>query len=619
MSTVQEGVENESVKDRLRKRSHDLGQERHEKISKSLKAESPENSVTVNVDSSKGEVYAVANRDFHRGDRVQECVAASIAIDACHRRSRCGFCASVVKFYGEQDDRMSQICEQCGIVSVCSRCKNKGALLWHDQSGECFALRSLVLSMSRVFGSLTKGAECKDLHSFAEQVDSLYILAVRLMFRRWYDSWVDRYNCTAAIKRTGRSGKLKDPPQHVHCPKKARKENTDVCTSNAVDSVEQSKKLYESPLPPVDWDAFDTLYVTDLSDEQSAMLENLSELMRSEFNRHLFGTMPNDSGSWVTKSSFQDVIGKCVGCGHAITDLTLPLGDQVLGRSLFWSHSFYNHSCVPNAVLSCVIRGSANSKDEDERSICSETVKQQENCSKEKHLCALSARVHSMKNIRAGIAITLSYIPTSGLDRAERQRRLCQGYQFRCTCRACKDTAGKEASSWERALHVPNGGDVDALREIQFSCNQTLLKIQRNGNGIEQEDELNSCIGMIKMMSNGIRNQGIPSSHEVCIEKHRLMAAALSLSGKADQALEFHRYFFEVVKVVEDLFDPIALASQKIAFAGDLVTERKFNEAHCAAVEALDLSRAALGSDHPFTVSAKKNAETMHDIMLESA
>jgi hypothetical protein len=50
---------------------------------------------------------------------------------------------------------------------------------------------------------------------------------------------------------------------------------------------------------------------------------------------------------------YTQTLARVLGCSHNITDVSRPLGNQSLGRAMFLEQSFYNHSCVPNAFLSC--------------------------------------------------------------------------------------------------------------------------------------------------------------------------------------------------------------------------------------------------------------------------
>ena len=266
--------------------------------------------------------------------------------------------------------------------------------------------------------------------------------------------------------------------------------------------------------------------------------------------------------SWVGNDVYKLALARVIGCSHAITDVSLPLGSQSIGRGLFPEHSFYNHSCIPNAFLSCDLMTERNSND---------------------HKMNVSARLHLLSDIKAGDQISISYVPTSGLGFQERQHRLGQGYDFVCECDACKN---------QEILLLPNT-DVDSIREIQFSCNERMFNMP--GSEIDVE-EIGQIISLVEMTKRGIQNQAIPQSHEVSIESDRLLAMAYSLSGQNQEAAVHHQSFFSKVKHIGHLFDPVALATQNLEFAnvadGDLKTELQEK-----GIYALTL---ALGEDHPW-------------------
>ncbi|KAI2508045.1 histone-lysine N-methyltransferase [Fragilaria crotonensis] len=199
--------------------------------------------------------------------------------------------------------------------------------------------------------------------------------------------------------------------------------------------------------------------------------------------------------SWVGNDVYKLALARVIGCSHAITDVSLPLGSQAIGRGLFPEHSFYNHSCIPNSFLSCDLMTEGKS---------------------EVHTPNVSARLHLLADIKAGDQITISYVPTSGLGFQERQHRLLQGYGFVCSCDACKS---------QEILLQPNT-DVDSIREIQFSCNERMLKMQDSN---VDDEEIAQIISLVEMTKRGIRNQAIPQSHEVSIESERLLAMAYTL------------------------------------------------------------------------------------------
>jgi hypothetical protein len=286
-----------------------------------------------------------------------------------------------------------------------------------------------------------------------------------------------------------------------------------------------------------------------------------------------------------------------------VTDVsTFKPGRQLLGRALWVEHSFYNHSCAPNAYLSTT----ATTASTEEAATAP---------------AAVEARLHALRPIRKGEEVTVSYIPMSGLDGGERRARLLEGYGFRCECGACCRDGGGDVR-----VRLPPGTDVDPIREIQHSCDQTLSQLdgdgavevassspkegeEQVGNSSTRGEHLENCISTLRMLQRGIRNQGIPESHEVSLETHRLLAEAHSLSGQIGEALEHHRAFLDGVSVIRPIFDPVATAWQRLAYSRVLkklrAADRKDPDSGGACAEQqLRLARseaaAALGEDHPF-------------------
>ena len=294
----------------------------------------------------------------------------------------------------------------------------------------------------------------------------------------------------------------------------------------------------------------------------------------------------------ITKDAFDDVLGRVVGCGHAVVDLTLGLGSQTIGRAIFPEHSFYNHSCCPNAFISCNIGDGAM--------VGTTAAAGSSSC------CALVASVHCLSNIDSGNDVCLSYIPTSGLSRNERQKLLRDGYNFECRCRACRlDEEDATAKEWDRCLAVPEGSDLESIGEVQYAANQIFVD---SGD----KDEIDRSIGIVRMVANGIKRQGIASSHECAMEVHRLLTVGYAALDRFDDAIGEHRAFFaSVEKIAAGLFDPIALSTQHIEFAlvlhknGDAEGELRELKA------AEDLARTALGREHPFVVAVERKLATL--------
>ena len=267
--------------------------------------------------------------------------------------------------------------------------------------------------------------------------------------------------------------------------------------------------------------------------------------------------------SWVGNDIYKQALARVIGCSHAITDVSLSLGSQSLGRGLFPEHSFYNHSCAPNAFLSCFLMTNGDSE--------------------EKKHSDVMARLHLLSDVKAGDQISISYIPTSGLSNQERQQRLKQGYDFACDCEACSS----------RKIVLPPNTDVNSIREIQFSCNERLLERVDSTTDL---DEIEHIISLVEMTKRGIRNQEIPHSHEVSIETDRLLAMAYSLSGKKEEAIKHHDRFFSESAKIGHLFDPVAMATQRMKCANVLEGDLGSSQLQ-EAIAGLEIS---LGEDHPW-------------------
>ena len=497
-------------------------------------------SVTAVQDDKGGGILAKAARKLGRGDCVLQCCAAGIAIESQFRASRCAYCAEPCQHDSESDT----LCRECGVVAACSVCRSNGADKWHSSSGECQALRALVKAFSVVFGLMEEGGADSASINFADlakEIDSSYILTVRLLHRRWHDE-------------KGRS------------------------------SIEGDMSI----MPAIDWKLFDSLHKTNVrSGQYDLAITALCQEMRDEDNST---SRSNDClVPVITKDAFDDVLERVVGCGHAVVDLTLGLGSQTIGRAIFAEHSFYNHSCCPNAFISCNIGDGATTAAADS-SPC----------------CALVASVHCLSNIDSGDDVCLSYIPTSGLSRIERQKLLLDGYHFECRCRACRlDEEDATAKEWDRCLAVPEGSDLESVRGVQYAANQIFMDS-------DDKEEIERSIGIVRMVANGIKRQGIASSHECAMEVHRLLSVGYAALNRFDDAIGEHRTFFSLAgKIAAGLFDPIALSTQHIEFAlvmhknGD--AEGELSELKAAE----DLARTALGRGHPFVVAVERKLATL--------
>lgn len=269
--------------------------------------------------------------------------------------------------------------------------------------------------------------------------------------------------------------------------------------------------------------------------------------------------------TWLGNEIYKQALARVIGCSHAITDVSLPLGNQYLGRGLFLNHSFYNHRCSPNAYLSCFLALDGESQEE----------------------AGVTARLHVLCDVKEGEEICISYIPTSGLSVQERRQRLQEGYGFRCVCESCSD----------QVITLPDNADVESIREIQFDCNAQMIQQEET----VDQNQLEHIVAMLTMTQRGMKNQEIPSCHEICIEAERLLAMAYGMLGNAKEAMDHHERFIAKATEVIELFDPIAMGSQHMEYA-KLVVGDEMNRQQMLALQALDV---AIGADHPFVVAKR--------------
>lgn len=535
-----------------------------------------------------------------RGDLILSCPALSIALDGIHRKQRCGYCT--IKLSKKDSPSSSQFattpspstcdskkkssspssfyCQHCHLISICEKCQQQNIHKWHIESGECRILSCLVYACNNIQQSIMGGngnandnddeqnesrtLDLETTEEMANEVDSLYLLTVRVILRQWLDG---------------------------------------------------EEKLI-SPFPKISWELFDHLYsaenpesTTVASIEDSNNLVN--EICRLIFNRWSFLQDSNDQingknmqkqSKWfITGTKFESVMNKILGCSHAITDVHEPLGCQSIGRTLFLQHSFYNHCCIPNAFISCL-----NPLDDDDDD-------------GENHICGLIGRLYCLSDIHRNDAVTISYIPTSGLDCKERRQKLQKNYNFHCNCDACKHSndTNHPLGKLEEKLKIPDGCDVEIVRQMQFICNEQLLDIQRDlnlsneNNENEEDDEdddamfrLQNCIQTILMNQRGIKNQCIPQFHEVSIESYRLLAFAMSLGKNHDEAIKHYSHFMNAVTDIKDIYDPVTWATCLVDFAcisKESTLHQSISSGHLS--KALEIARTALGDDHSFVKS----------------
>jgi hypothetical protein len=341
------------------------------------------------------------------------------------------------------------------------------------------------------------------------------------------------------------------------------------------------KAMRESPVPIMDWMLLKCIYTSTpkLKPEENPFSE-LEEKVKTAFQELTGG----QECEWLIQSEWDDIFGRILGCAHAITDITsLPLGEQCLGRALFLKQSFYNHACAPNAYLSMQPGGAT-----------------------------VMAQVRMLRPLQPKEAVTISYIPTSGMDKQERKAKLSTGYHFTCACETC---AGDK---YEDLVKVPEGADVNALREVQFTCNETLVRLEQPADATTttttstttEKEELENCIATLEMSQKGIGNQNIPGSHEIVIESHRLLAKAYSLQGKSAEAIQEHHAFFQAVEPIDPIFDPVTKATQRLALAKDYKTLEKQDDYQAQLKLALEGATVALGAEHAFVKGIAEELDT---------
>ena len=618
-------------------------EEKLEIITNYLNKSSPSSSTKATIDPKGGGVHVISSlRDkpsaIHRGDQIISCPALCIALDPSRRDQHCAYCCTpypsykddftktnadgiIHSKYPKEGDKKCFYCRDCYLVSVCFKCQRHGVHKWHKESGECLILSCLVrtwhqlqvlggggnseqIQTTSCLGASSSSSlkeegkastNSKDLainQFMASAVDSLYLLVVRIMIRQRYD----------------------------HLREKLIKPSK----KNNIGNESQSGTTLPSPFPQAEWALFDQLYMAKEEEgNNSELIVELCQRIREEILSS--DTDVQKTNMIISEENFKIIMRKVVGCSHAITNVNEPLGCQYLGRALFLQHSFYNHCCTPNAFLSCSIPtvneevcNNDNNPDINKMSVV------KSDADNKSHQCSLIGQVYCVKSeIQYGEPITLSYIPTSGLDWKERQQLLRRNYDFDCSCDACKFSVSTDENhpmaKLEKLMCIPSDGDAEILRQIQFGCNEQLLDIQKrmvensNGNNVlddcegqQNEDllttELQNCIATIQMNLRGIQNQRIPKSHETSIEAHRLMALALSLLGDNKSAIVHHEIFLNAVLPIKEMFDPVALSTSMLVYARDLAKARRLNESYSKVSFAYDYAKSSLGARHSFVL-----------------
>ncbi len=585
--------------------------------------EKEDNNKSIVGDVLLEEAYPV----IERGHLILSCPALSIALDPSQRRKRCGYCATKLvdehdneetkchtiasysnthKGQTRQKEKTSFHCQHCHLISICEKCQQNSVHKWHEESGECVVLSCLVYAWDAMQqctyvendgqssntncdkdrdlepGATTNSAVNKSIiitEEMANQVNSLHLLTTRVLIRQWFDT----------------------TSTHTHNVKKPLGGKKGL-SSNTI----------TSPFPNVAWELFDYLYSARETSTTNELVKELCRLMDKRWtsfhNDDHNKTSPlttasstafngKESTCLIKEKEFESVMNKIIGCSHAITDVHEPLGCQSVGRALFLQHSFYNHCCIPNAFISCLI-----------------TTPAEKGCN---HHNCLIGRLHCINDIHANDAVTISYIPTSGLDCKERRQKLCEHYDFHCNCKACKysNDYHHPMGKLENQLCVPADSDVEIIRQMQYICNQQLLEIERRLKSIKNEAnididneeeqtkiDLQNCISTIQMNQRGIQNQSIPGCHEVSIESHRLLAFAMSLQKDFEEAIKHYNLFIDGVMGIKDIYDPVTWATCLTDFANVLNESSKAQQSERfeKVSQAYDLARTALGDDHSF-------------------
>eukprot|EP00980_Cylindrotheca_fusiformis_P018240 scaffold5926_cov102-Cylindrotheca_fusiformis.AAC.3 len=187
----------------------------------------------------------------------------------------------------------------------------------------------------------------------------------------------------------------------------------------------------------------------------------------------------------------------------------------------------------------------------------------------------------------------------AGWSTQERRHKLQESYGFDCQCSACT-TIGDGADHSEPLSTVMES--LQSIREVQYSCNEQLLAAEHQ----EQDpDQMEHIISLIQMTQRGIRNNSISDSHEVSIECERLLAMAYTRLGQWDEAEKHHELFFNKVKPIVNLFDPVALATQYLEYYKvllRLLVQKKKDPVKATSIRNtfVSLLQTALGKDHPW-------------------
>jgi len=547
--------------------AHNNTDEKVKYISKALSTQS-NNLITVtnDNDNQQGGIFVKSQqsttRKHNKGTMILECTALRIALDPPHRKNYCGNCA---KKYSSL-----RLCSDCQLFAICSSCDDANSC--HDKK-ECLAMKAL--------HEIYAGGGYSETNIVSNSIDSSHLLAVRLF------CWQKRVlPIIKKDKYENRSRKLFEYIYELPLFKEG---------GNALIS-EISSRL-------------DDIFLHDKKEKEE---KRKGQVTHQHVNEKKINYKIEECN--FNELSYKQILARVLGCSHAITNVSLPLGKQSLGRALFLHHSFYNHSCTPNAYLSCYYQSSDSKIDHD----TSKNHKRRNNKKQEQ----LIARVHLLESVKEGEPITLSYIPMSGLALQERQQCLLESYGFNCSCTACID--GKLKLPVVKVNDFPI--DVDSIRDIQFSCNERLLNVTCNHHhdttpgttaNSGENDEVSNTISLILMTKRGIKNQNIPMHHEVSIEVDRLLAMAYTILGEnANARTHFESFFVKISILGELLFDPVARAIQHLEYSQLLIKTREKHLAKMQRNVALDILANVIGKDHPWIQTL--NEENVWEEVIKS-
>ena len=569
---------------------------------------------TMDKSSSEPGIFVVADENMAEGSMVLSCESQTFVLENTElRRNYCSYCGC------KRNEKASlMFCLNCldvdgnPMVGYCSNCTHAHKLHHVDNPVECRVFQCLRATITNNGNSSRN--EDEEIAITNQCLGEIFaspvaILAIKLLARQ-----------THVIKETEE------------------------------ESGEESKE--ESEEEPSWWDKFQLLYETPLPTEgpYSAITMLLGAALDAVVDTNTANTS-EQTHELLTRST----LGRILGCSHAIVDPSLPLGKQTLGRAIYAGHSFYNHSCSPNAYLSTNLPASPSTPNVNEDSKSLSLSPQ-----------GLTARVHLLRPVSKGEEITLSYLPLSGLSRQERKEKLETSYGFSCSCTVCSDN--------HHPLVLPPNTDmagIDSIRQIQFELNDKLTDLSakmikdyrysiirkeherirkrsfRNQNESKDEDdsktkpnptfvlELDRILRTIEMTQKGISNQKLPECHEVNIESERLSAAACDLWLKvlgesmcvsSESAFDAHFEFWRKTDQIQGLFDPVALGTQCLASSVSCIlrsqqkkrtqedgesNNAKNNDVNNDEFEEIQLSKSerkrglkllttCLGSDHPW-------------------